>query len=153
MTRTAWALALLLAAGAGVVALYVSRPRGEQTGGRARAFDASVTFAVKPSEGPDRTTTAPCRTSLTVAKAGRTALVEKEPGAAGPDVYGWHNFPEGSTGEGVAAYYAGWLANNGWRQPEDFTVSANVISFVGVGDLAAGRDNDQIVVTRSPAAE
>ncbi len=152
MSRTPWVVASVVAVVGGAAALYVVQSRRSRPDVETRPFDGSVAFAVTAAENPDdpdEVTTVPCRTVLTVAKAGRTPLVDKDPAAGGPGVYGWTNFPRGINGPGAAAYYAGWLANNGWRQPDDFEVSGHVIRFFGVSDLHASCDNRQMTVTRA----
>ena len=88
-------------------------------------------------------TTGEVRTSLTVTKPNspppatpEKPLVNGNPAAG--EVDGNHNFPAGTTSGGIGSYYKGLLTNNGWKEPEDFTVDGGVINFYGITKLDGG---------------
>ena len=88
-------------------------------------------------------TTNEARVSLTVAKPSdpppappKKPLVNGNPGAG--EVDGNHNFPAGTTSGGIGSYYKGLLTNNGWKEPQDFTVDGGVINFYGITKLDCG---------------
>jgi hypothetical protein len=86
-------------------------------------------------------------TSLTVAKAGKTSLVNGTPGAG--EVSGRHNFPAHVNRGGIAAYYKLVLHNAGWVDGTDYSVSGGAIHFFGISTLDGGASNKEVAVEGS----
>ena len=112
------------------------------------AFDATVRFRVRPSEGGGDAVGREATTALAVEKAGRTAVVDAwAEGAPKGTVYGRHRFPPGTTASAMAAYYHGLLRNAGWSDADvRFERDGALLRLVGVSRLEARADGVETAV-------